>query len=150
MTFSSGLSKRLGRCSRYDHRHLQGDDSGHYRHPRNYGDLPNANAHAKDANNLCGDVIEMEVRVTAGMIEDVRFRGEGCAISMATASMLTEFSKRKRVSEVKKLGKDDLIRLLGADPGPARIECALLALGVLKAAVNAQQSTEFPEEQEQE
>jgi nitrogen fixation NifU-like protein len=122
----------------------------HYRHPRNYGDLPNANAHAKDANNLCGDVIEMQVRVTAGMIEDVRFRGEGCAISMATASMLTEFSKRKRVSEVKKLGKDDLIRLLGADPGPARIECALLALGVLKAAVNAQQSTKFPEEQEQE
>jgi nitrogen fixation NifU-like protein len=122
----------------------------HYRHPRNYGDLPNANAHAKDANNLCGDVIEMQVRVNAGMVEDVRFRGEGCAISMATASMLTEFSKRKRVSEVKKLGKDDLIRLLGADPGPARIECALLALGVLKAAVNAQQSTEFPEEQEQE
>jgi nitrogen fixation NifU-like protein len=122
----------------------------HYRHPRNFGDLPNANAHAKDANNLCGDVIEMQVRVNAGMIEDVRFRGEGCAISMATASMLTEFSKRKRVSEVKKLGKDDLIRLLGADPGPARIECALLALGVLKAAVNAQQSTEFPEEQEQE
>jgi nitrogen fixation NifU-like protein len=122
----------------------------HYRHPRNYGDLPNANAHAKDANNLCGDVIEMQVRVNAGMIEDVRFRGEGCAISMATASMLTEFSKRKRVSEVKKLGKDDLIRLLGADPGPARIECALLALGVLKAAVNAQQSTKFPEEQEQE
>jgi nitrogen fixation protein NifU and related proteins len=122
----------------------------HYRHPRNYGDLPNANAHAKDANNLCGDVIEMQVRVNAGMIEDVRFRGEGCAISMATASMLTEFSKRKRVSEVKKLRKDDLIRLLGADPGPARIECALLALGVLKAAVNAQQSAKFPEEQEQE
>lgn len=122
----------------------------HYRHPRNYGDLPNANAHAKDANNLCGDVIEMQVRVNAGIIEDVRFRGEGCAISMATASMLTEFSKRKRVSEVKKLGKDDLIRLLGADPGPARIECALLALSVLKAAVNAQQSTKLPEEQEQE
>jgi nitrogen fixation NifU-like protein len=122
----------------------------HYRHPRNYGDLPNANAHAKDANNLCGDVIEMQVRVTAGMIEDVRFRGEGCAISMATASMLTEFSKRKQVSEVKKLGKDDLIRLLGADPGPARVECALLALGVLKAAMNAQQSTKSPEEQEQE
>ncbi len=122
----------------------------HYRHPRNYGDLPNANAHAKDANNLCGDVIEMQVRVNAGIIEDVRFRGEGCAISMATASMLTEFSKRKRVSEVKKLGKDDLIRLLGADPGPARIECALLALSVLKAAVNAQQNTKFPEEKEQE
>jgi nitrogen fixation NifU-like protein len=122
----------------------------HYRHPRNYGDLPNANAHAKDVNNLCGDVIEMQVRVNSGMIEDVRFKGEGCAISMAAASMLTEFSKRKRVSEVKKLGKDDLIRLLGADPGPARVECALLALGVLKAAANAQRSTKSPEEQEQE
>lgn len=122
----------------------------HYRHPRNYGDLPDANAHARDANNLCGDVIEMQVRVNANMINDVRFRGEGCAISIATASMLTEFSKGKTVPEVKKLGKDDLIRLLGADPGPARIECALLALGVLKAAMNAQQSTKFPEEQEQE
>lgn len=121
----------------------------HYRHPRNFGDLPNANGHAKDVNNLCGDVIEMQVRVNAGMIEDVRFRGEGCAISMATASMLTEFSKRRRVSEVKKLGKDDLIRLLGADPGSARIECALLALSVLKAATNAQQSAKYPEEQEQ-
>jgi nitrogen fixation NifU-like protein len=119
----------------------------HYRHPRNYGDLPNANAHAKDANNLCGDVIGMQVRVNAGMIEDVRFRGEGCAISMATASMLTEFSKRKRVSEVKKLGKDDLIKLLGADPGPARIECALLALDVLKTAISAGQGTKVPEEE---
>jgi len=58
----------------------------HYRHPRNFGDLPNANGHAKDSNNLCGDVIEMQARVNAGMIEDVRFRGEGCAISMATAA----------------------------------------------------------------
>ena len=111
----------------------------HYRHPRNFGDLPNANAHARDANNLCGDVIEMQVRVDAERIGDVRFRGQGCAISMATASMLTEFSKGKPVSQVRKLGKDDLIRLLGADPGPARIECALLALDVLKTAISARQ-----------
>ena len=121
----------------------------HYRHPRNYGDLPNANAHARDANNLCGDVIEMQVRVSVKMIDDVRFRGQGCAISMATASMLTEFSKGKPVSEVQKLEKDDLIKLLGADPGPARIECALLALDVLKTAISAQQGTKVPEEQKQ-
>jgi nitrogen fixation NifU-like protein len=111
----------------------------HYRHPRNYGDLPNANAHARDSNVLCGDVIEMQVRVKANMIDDARFRGEGCAISMAAASMLTEFSKGKSVSEIKKLGKDDVVKLLGADPGPARIECALLGLSVLKAALVAQQ-----------
>jgi nitrogen fixation NifU-like protein len=121
----------------------------HYRHPRNYGDLPDANAHARDANNLCGDVIEMQVRVNANMISDVRFRGEGCAISIATASMLTEFSKGKTVPEVKKLGKDDLIKLLGADPGPARIECALLALGVLKAAIDTRSSNKVPENFEQ-
>jgi nitrogen fixation NifU-like protein len=121
----------------------------HYRHPRNYGDLPGANAHAKDANNLCGDVIEMQVRVNANMINDVRFRGEGCAISIATASMLAEFSKGKTVQEVKKLGKDDLIKLLGADPGPARIECALLALGVLKAAIDARPSSRVPENSDQ-
>jgi nitrogen fixation NifU-like protein len=118
----------------------------HYRHPRNFGDLPNANAHARDANNLCGDVIEMQASVNAEMIDDVRFRGQGCAISMAAASMLTEFSKGKPISEVRKLGKDDLIKLLGADPGPARIECALLALDVLKAAISAQQGI-LPEEQ---
>jgi nitrogen fixation NifU-like protein len=116
----------------------------HYRHPRNFGDLPNANAHARDANNLCGDVIEMQASVNAEMIDDVRFKGQGCAISMATASMLTEFSKGKPISEVRKLGKDDLIKLLGADPGPARIECALLALDVLKTAVGARQGIELP------
>jgi nitrogen fixation NifU-like protein len=121
----------------------------HYRHPRNYGDLPNASGHARDANNLCGDVIEMQVRVAGKMIGDVRFRGQGCAISMATASMLTEFSKGKPVSKVKKLGKDDLIKLLGADPGPARIECALLALDVLKTAISARQGAGLPREQEQ-
>jgi nitrogen fixation NifU-like protein len=121
----------------------------HYRHPRNFGDLPNANAHARDANNLCGDVIEMQASVNAEMINDVRFRGQGCAISMATASMLTEFSKGKPISEIMKLGKEDLIKLLGTDPGPARIECALLALDVLKTAVDARQGIELSEEQAQ-
>jgi nitrogen fixation NifU-like protein len=121
----------------------------HYRHPRNYGDLPNANARAKDSNVLCGDVIEMQLRVNANTIEDVRFRGEGCAISMATASMLTEFSKRKSVSEIKRLGKEEVIRLLGTDPGPARVECLLLGLNVLKAAIAAQLSIGVPEKAKQ-
>ena len=117
----------------------------HYRHPRNYGDLPNANAHARDANNLCGDVIEMQARVNAEMIDDVRFRGQGCAISMATASMLTEFSKGNSISQIRSLGNKELIKLLGTDPGPARIECALLGLEVMNAAISAQQDAKVSE-----
>lgn len=113
----------------------------HYRHPRNYGDLPNANAQAKENNVLCGDVIEMQLRLHGDRIDAVSFRGEGCAISMASASMLTEFSKGKTVSEIEKLGKKDVIRLLGSDPGPSRIECALLGLEVLKAAVDTRKGT---------
>ena len=118
----------------------------HYRHPRNYGDLQNANAHARDSNVLCGDVVEMQLRINANTIEDVRFRGEGCAISMATASMLTEFSKGKSISQIRSLGNKELIKLLGTDPGPARIECALLGLEVMKTAIKARQDAKGPEE----
>ena len=118
----------------------------HYRHPRNYGDLPNANARAKDSNVLCGDVVEMQLRIDANRIDEARFRGEGCAISIATASMLTEFAKGKSIPEIKKLGKEELIKLLGADPGPGRIECALLGLEVLKAAIDGGQDPTGPEE----
>ena len=118
----------------------------HYRHPRNYGDLPNANAHARDSNVLCGDVVEMQLRINANRIEEARFRGEGCAISIATASMLTEFSKGKSISEIKGLGNKELIKLLGTDPGPARIECAILGLKVMKAAIDKRQNVKASEE----
>ena len=118
----------------------------HYRHPRNYGDLPNANAHARDSNVLCGDVVEMQLRINANRIEEARFRGEGCAISIATASMLTEFSKGKSISEIKGLGNKELIKLLGTDPGPARIECAILGLEVMKAAIDKRQDVKASEE----
>jgi nitrogen fixation NifU-like protein len=109
----------------------------HFRHPRNRGDLPDANAQARDTNILCGDVIEMQLRIDHGRIEDVKFRGEGCAISQATASMLTEFSKGKTLSEMTSLQREGIVALIGTDPGPARIECALLGLRVLKQAICA-------------
>jgi nitrogen fixation NifU-like protein len=116
----------------------------HYRHPRNYGNLPDANAQAKEDNVLCGDVIEMQLKRNGDRIDAVSFWGEGCAISMASASILTEFSKGKTVSEIMRLGKEDVVKLLGADPGPARIECALLGLEVLKAAIGMRQGTIVP------
>ncbi len=107
----------------------------YYRHPRNAGELPNADVRAKDSNPLCGDIIEMQLKINDGKIDDVRFQGKGCAISQASASMLTEVVKGKSLDEVKGMGKSDVLDLLGIDPGPTRIKCALLGLKVLKLAV---------------
>ena len=118
----------------------------HYRHPRNHGELPDANAQARESNLLCGDVIEMQLKLRGNKIDDIRFRGQGCAISQASASMLTEISKGRTIPEVKRLGEKDIIALLGSDPGPARIECALLGLRVLKKAIYEHLGTGMPEE----
>jgi len=107
----------------------------YYRHPRNNGDLPDANVRAKDSNPLCGDIIEMQIKIGDGKISDIRFKGKGCAISQASASMLTEAAKGKTLEEVKAMEKADVLDLLGIDPGPTRIKCALLGLKVLKLAV---------------
>jgi nitrogen fixation NifU-like protein len=106
----------------------------YYRHPRNFGDLPEADVRAKDSNPLCGDVIEMQLKIKDGRIEDLRFKGRGCAISQASASMLTELAKGKTIEEIKSLGKEDVLSMLGIDPGPTRIKCALLGLKVMKLA----------------
>ena len=107
----------------------------YYRHPRNFGDLPDPDVRSKDSNPLCGDVIEMQIRVRDGKIDDLRFKGRGCAISQASASMLTELAKGKTLDEIKALGKGDVLSMLGIDPGPTRIKCALLGLKVIKLGV---------------
>ena len=107
----------------------------YYRNPRNFGDLENPDVRAKDSNPLCGDIIEMQLKIKDGKIEDLRFKGKGCAISQASASMLTEVVKGKTLDEVKSLGKSDVLEMLGIDPGPTRIKCALLGLKVLKLGV---------------
>jgi nitrogen fixation NifU-like protein len=107
----------------------------YYRNPRNFGDLPNPDVRAKDSNPLCGDIIEMQLKIGDGKIQDVRFKGKGCAISQASASMLTEVAKGKTLDEIKAMSKTDVLNLLGIDPGPTRIKCALLGLKVMKLGV---------------
>jgi nitrogen fixation NifU-like protein len=77
----------------------------------------------------------MQIRVRDGKIDDLRFKGRGCAISQASASMLTELAKGKTLDEIKALGKGDVLSMLGIDPGPTRIKCALLGLKVIKLGV---------------
>ncbi|MGA2972582.1 MAG: Fe-S cluster assembly sulfur transfer protein SufU [Candidatus Bathyarchaeia archaeon] len=107
----------------------------YYRNPRNFGDLPEPDVRAKDSNPLCGDIIEMQLKIKDGKVDDIRFKGKGCAISQASASMLTEVVKGKTLDEIKALGKPDVLELLGIDPGPTRIKCALLGLKVVKLGV---------------
>lgn len=107
----------------------------YYRHPRNSGDLEDPDVKAKDSNPLCGDIVEMQLKIKDGKIADLRFKGRGCAISQASASMLTELAKEKSLEDAKGIEKADILEMLGIDPGPTRIKCALLGLKVLKLAI---------------
>ena len=105
----------------------------HYRNPRNKGKLPHADVSTHDSNPLCGDEIDIHLQVEQGKIKDIKFEGRGCAISQASASMLTEMVLDKPLTAVKDLAKDDILENIGLmNLGPARIKCALLSLKVLK------------------
>jgi nitrogen fixation protein NifU and related proteins len=109
----------------------------YYRNPRNFGKLEKFDIDSRDTNPLCGDEIEMQVRVGDGQkIEEIKFTGKGCAISQASASMLTELAKGKQLEWVKQVNKEDVFEMLGnPDLGPSRVKCALLGMKVLKTGV---------------
>jgi nitrogen fixation NifU-like protein len=108
----------------------------HYRNPRNKGKLPNADISIHDSNPLCGDEIDMHLQIDGDKIKDIRFEGRGCAISQASASMLTEVVMGKPLSAVKDFTKDEHLENMGLTSlGPSRIKCALLSLKVLKLAM---------------
>lgn len=108
----------------------------HYRNPRNAGTLDDATHSHQENNPLCGDVIQIDLHVNENnIIDEVAFKGRGCAISQASASMLTEMIKGKTVDEAKAVGKEEILEALGIQIGPTRLKCALLSLKVLKAGV---------------
>jgi nitrogen fixation NifU-like protein len=108
----------------------------YYRNPRNYGKITNPDIAQRDSNPLCGDELEMHINIKENKVADVKFTGKGCAISQASASMLTELIMGKNFEEVKNLSKEDILDNLGLhDLGPARIKCALLSLKVLKSGL---------------
>ena len=108
----------------------------HYKNPQYRGHLDPNDIQFEDDNPLCGDHIEVTLRVDeTGKVVDGRFEGRGCAISQASADLLIESVIGKPVEEVKKLSKQDVLDLLGIELGPVRLKCALLPLKVLKAGV---------------
>jgi len=107
----------------------------HYRNPRNFGHLDRVDARAEDLNPLCGDMITMELALDDDRrVTDVRFSGKGCAISQASASMLTESIKGMKLEDVAKLPQDAVLENVGIGISPTRMKCAMLGLKVLKSA----------------
>jgi nitrogen fixation NifU-like protein len=108
----------------------------HYRNPRNKGRLSNPDVSIHDSNPLCGDEIDIHLKVEEDNIKEIKFEGRGCAISQASVSMLTEMVLNKPLNLVKELAKEDILENIGlTNLGPARIKCALLSLKVLKMAM---------------
>jgi nitrogen fixation NifU-like protein len=106
----------------------------HYKNPRNYGELEEATFTHAGENPMCGDEITIDVQLDEDdeVIEYVAFRGDGCAISQASASMLTEKLRGMNVAEMRDMDRDDVIDLLGVDISPMRVKCAVLAEKVVQ------------------
>jgi nitrogen fixation NifU-like protein len=118
----------------------------HYRNPRNFGHLEHVDAAAEDINPLCGDRIRFELKLKDGRVEDVRFSGKGCAISQASASMLSETLRGQKIEDIARMPKERVLENVGIDISPSRMKCATLGLKVVKSAALGEIAT-WPDEE---
>jgi nitrogen fixation protein NifU and related proteins len=107
----------------------------HYKNPRNFGELADADIRVDANNPLCGDKLHMDLKIKDGVVQDVAFTGRGCAISQASASMLTEEMVGKPLEELAGMTRQDVLDNLGIEVSYARMKCATLSLGLLRLAL---------------
>jgi nitrogen fixation NifU-like protein len=112
----------------------------HYKYPRNNKLLKMPDFVGEDNNPSCGDRLRIEGKIEGNRIVALGFKGEGCILSQAAASMLTEKCKQKTTDQVLALSKDDIISLVGVSLGPNRLRCALLSLQILQHGLADYQS----------
>ena len=107
--------------------------------PKNKGEISNPDLEARLLNPLCGDEVRIQLKIQdpGPKIQKAAFGGNGCAISQAAASLLAEYIVGKSVDEIKDLNSDDILKMIGINPSPARLGCALLSLNVLKEALKS-------------
>jgi nitrogen fixation NifU-like protein len=118
-----------------------------YQNPHHRGTLDPNDISYYDDNPLCGDHIQIDLRVDENeVVTEAAFSGQGCSISQASADLLVESIIGKPLDEVKQLAKEDILEMLGIELGPVRLKCALLSLKVLKAGVYGLQAGEASDE----
>ncbi len=108
----------------------------HYGNPRHEGVLEDPDISHRRDNPVCGDVIQLDIKLEDGSVSDVRFSGQGCVISMAAASMFTEHIMGMSIAELRALEDEDMLEMLGIDLGASRANCGLLPLRVLQEALS--------------
>jgi nitrogen fixation NifU-like protein len=121
----------------------------HYENPRNRGKLDDADVTTSGGNPGCGDIVTMHATVRDGVLEQVRFEGEGCTISQAGASLIAERFEGRPMAEVEEMGFEEIVDAMGKDVVTSRIRCATVALGTLKAAVQEYRTQQIKRENEQ-
>ena len=107
----------------------------HYKNPRNFGTIEDADLSYEEGIPSCGDVIRLDLKIRNNKLEDIKFSGTGCAISRASVSILTENVTGKEIEDVISLTDHDMLEALGGQVSPIRFKCALLGLTVLKKAL---------------
>ncbi len=119
----------------------------HYKHPRNFGALDEADVDHEDDNPLCGDQIRVQLVLDSDdRVADARFSGKGCAISQAAASMFTEWAKGKTLAEIEARTTEDQVEMMGIRLSPIRVKCAVLSLMVAKSGIQLHEVDESGEE----
>ena len=107
----------------------------HYKNPRNFGELDEPDVEFQDRNPLCGDELGVHIRLDGDRVADLRFHGQGCAISQAAASIISDELKGKTVAEIASLDRHFINEELGIDLSPTRLKCGLLSLKVVQGAL---------------
>lgn len=109
----------------------------HYQNPRHFSDLEDASVSVSEANASCGDTIQFSIKMIDDHLQHATFRGEGCAISTAAASLLLEKINKDKptITQLKHIDEQDMIELLGIEISPTRIKCAMLPVRALRKAL---------------
>ena len=107
----------------------------HFRNPRNYGSLPSPDITHEEINPLCGDRIRIELEIKDNRISAARFVGDGCAICIAAASVLTELIRDSEIEQGAVISAEKLLSSLKSDIKPSRMKCALLPLEALHSCL---------------
>jgi len=108
----------------------------HFQHPRNAGEVANADASVQIENPACGDILKLTLKVTVGRIDEIRFLAQGCVSAVACASLLTELLQGKTIAEARQLHREDLVRAIGGLP-EGSLHASHLAMDALNAALRS-------------